>query len=156
VSLDEAVQRALELAGPRLDEGRVGLVLEIPPGLPPVSADGAILTQVVLNVVLNACDATPEGGEVVLRARVEGDEVVLVISDAGTGVSPEVAAKIFDPFFTTKPPGKGTGLGLAVSRAGIRESGGDLELLPVGGPGASFRIRLPLVKGESHGAAPAG
>ena len=156
VSLEEAVQRALELAGPRLEEGRIGLVRDIPPDIPPVSADGTILTQVVLNVVLNACDAMPDGGEIRLRAWREGDEAVLLISDAGTGIPPEIAAKIFDPFFTTKPPGKGTGLGLAVSRAGIRESGGDLELLQGGGAGASFRIRLPLVKGESHGAAPAG
>ncbi len=156
VSLEEAVQRALELAGPRLEEGRIGLVRDIPSDLPPVSADGSILTQVVLNVVLNACDAMPGGGEVWLRAGLEGNEAVLVVSDAGTGIPPEIAAKIFDPFFTTKAPGKGTGLGLAVSRAGIRESGGDLELLPGGGRGASFRIRLPLVKGESHGAAPAG
>lgn len=147
VSLEEAVQRALELAGPRLEEGRIGLAREVPPDLPAVSADAAILTQVVLNLVLNACDAMPDGGEIVLRAGLQGDEAVLVISDAGTGVSPEIASKIFDPFFTTKPPGKGTGLGLAVSRAGIRESGGDLELIPTDAPGASFRIRLPLVKG---------
>jgi len=156
VSLQEAVQRALELAGPRLEKGRIGLVQDIPAGLSAVSADGTILTQVVLNVVLNACDAMPDGGEIVLRAYLEGEDAMLVISDGGQGVPPEIALKIFDPFFTTKPPGKGTGLGLAVSRAGIREAGGDLELIPTEGPGACFRIRLPLAKGGGHGADPAG
>ena len=156
VRIQEAVQRALELAGPRLEEGRIGLVQDVPPDLPEVSADGTILTQVVLNVVLNACDAMPCGGEVVLRATLEKRELVLLISDAGPGVSSEIASKIFDPFFTTKPPGKGTGLGLAVSKAGIREAGGDLELIPTEGPGACFRIRLPLAKGGGHGADPAG
>ena len=156
VSLEEAVRRALELAAPRLEEGRIGIVREIPPDLPPVSADGTILTQVVLNLLLNACDAMPGGGEIALRAALQGDEAVLVVSDGGTGVSPEIASRIFDPFFTTKPPGEGTGLGLAVSRAGIREAGGELELVAKEGAGASFRIRLPLVKGGGHGAHPAG
>ena len=156
VDVDDAVERALELAGPRLEEGRIGLVREVERGLPAVSADGTILTQVVLNVVLNACDAMPERGEIVLRAIREGETVVLAITDAGPGVPPEIASKIFDPFFTTKPPGQGTGLGLAVSRAGIRESGGDLELVESGGPGASFRITLPVANRRSRGADPAG
>ena len=156
VSLEDAVRRALELAGPRLEEGRIGILREVPSDLPPVSADGAILTQVVLNLLLNACDAMPGGGEIALRAALEGDEEILVVSDGGTGVSPEIASKIFDPFFTTKPPGKGTGLGLAVSRAGIREAGGELELVPREGAGASFRIRLPLERRERDGAHPPG
>jgi signal transduction histidine kinase len=156
VRLEGAVERALELAGPRLEDGRIGLVREIPPDLPAVSADGTILTHVILNVILNACDAMPDGGEIVLGAGLEQDAAVLVISDSGPGIPPDIAPKIFDPFFTTKPPGKGTGLGLAVSQAGIREAGGDLELISTGRPGASFRIRLPLAKGGRHGADPAG
>ena len=138
--LRTAVERLLRLARDPADAERYG----------------TILTQVVLNLLLNACDAMPGGGEIALRAALQGDEAVLVVSDGGTGVSPEIASRIFDPFFTTKPPGKGTGLGLAVSRAGIREAGGELELVAREGAGASFRIRLPLERRGKDGTHPPG
>ena len=155
VRLVDAVDRALELAAPRLEEARAGLVRDVPPDLPPVSADGGKLIQVFLNLVLNACDAMPPGGELSIRAAVEGEDAVVDVEDTGPGVPAEIAGRVFDPFFTTKPHGKGTGLGLAVSRTGVREMGGELELRP-SPRGACFRIRLRVAKGEAHGEHPAG
>lgn len=154
--LPEAVERALTLAAPRLEEQRVGLAQDLPADLAPVSADPSQLTQVVLNLVLNACDAMPRGGQVRVAANRVGSEVALTVSDSGPGVPPEIADRIFDPFFTTKPTGKGTGLGLAVSRAAVREMGGELHLLPPGAGGAVFEIRLPVAKGEDDGQSPPG
>lgn len=147
--LPEAVERALTLAAPRLEEQRVGLSQQLPADLPPVSADPSQLTQVVLNLVLNACDAMPKGGEVRVVAKRLDAEVTLTVSDSGPGVPNEIAERVFDPFFTTKPTETGTGLGLAVSRAAVREMGGELRLLPTSGAGAAFEIRLPV---EGRGA----
>lgn len=155
VSLPGAVERALELAGPCLEKGRIGLVREFEPSLPEVHADPAKLTQIVLNLVLNACDATPEGGEIAISARRGESDVTLDVLDSGPGVPSELREKVFNPFFTTKPVGEGTGLGLAVSRAAAREMGGDLALLPSAGAGAQFRLRLPQSREERRGTDPA-
>lgn len=154
--LADAIERAVTLAAPRIEEQRAALFRDLPPDLPPVSADPSQLTQVVLNLVLNACDAMPRGGQVRVAANRVGPEVALTVSDSGPGVPPEIADRIFDPFFTTKPTGKGTGLGLAVSRAAVREMGGELHLLPPGAGGAVFEIRLPVAKGEADGQSPPG
>jgi len=149
--LPEAVERALTLAAPRLEAQRVGLAQDLPDDLPPVSADPAQLTQVLLNLVLNACDAMPGGGEIRVEARRLAGEVALTVADSGAGVPAEIADRVFDPFFTTKPLGKGTGLGLAVSRAAVREMGGDLRLLLSEDRGAVFEIRVPVAAKGSDG-----
>jgi len=155
VQLAGVVNRALELAAPRLEEARAGLVRDVGPELRPVLADGGKLVQVLLNLVLNACDAMPPGGELSIRAGVDGEVALIDVEDTGPGIAPEIAGRVFDPFFTTKAQGKGTGLGLAVSRTGVREMGGELELVP-SARGALFRIRLRIAKGEVHGEHPAG
>ncbi len=105
------------------------------------------LSQTVLNLVLNAGEAPPNGGEAQVKIDVTSDSqwVYTCVEDNGPGVSEELRERVFEPFFTTKPLGKGTGLGLSVSRQLIRAVGGELELSP--GPsslgGAKFVIRLP-------------
>jgi two-component system NtrC family sensor kinase len=79
-----------------------------------------------------------------------GGEVIVNISDTGTGITEEDQARIFDPFFTTKPAGKGTGLGLAVSYGIIRDHGGEIRLNNFPGKGSTFSIVLP-VEGNGHG-----
>jgi signal transduction histidine kinase len=155
VDLSDAVDRALELAGPRLEQARVSLLRELDPDLPAVRADEGKLVRVLLNLVLNACDAIGSGGGLAIRAAADGGNVVVDVSDSGPGVPEEIRERIFDPFFTTKGQGKGTGLGLAVSLTAVREMGGELSLVP-SACGACFRITLRAARGETDAQHPAG
>ena len=102
------------------------------------------LEQVVLNLVVNAVDAMPDGGSLVLRTATLDGHATLVVVDSGVGMSPEVAAHALEPFFTTKPKDKGSGLGLATVDNVTRTSGGRVEIESAVGQGTSVRILLPL------------
>jgi two-component system, NtrC family, sensor kinase len=117
----------------------------LPPGLPPALADEHQLSQVLLNLLLNAGDAMRGEGRVVLSAEAvaEGRAVELSVADAGPGIAPEHLARLFDPFFTTKEPGEGTGLGLAISHRIVESLGGTLTAANGPRGGAVFRLRLP-------------
>jgi signal transduction histidine kinase len=113
--------------------------------------DGALLLgstnhllQVLINILLNAKDASPRGAVVTLADRCEGQNLVVHIEDRGTGIAPEHLAKVFDPFFTTKDVDKGTGLGLAISHGIVERHRGRIELESEVGRGTIFRIVLPL------------
>jgi signal transduction histidine kinase len=107
-----------------------------------VSASAGRLTQVLLNLFLNAADAMGGNGVVTVDARRDGSRVVIGVTDDGPGVPADLRGKIFDPFFTTKDPGRGTGLGLSVSSAIVEGYGGTLRL--VDAPrGARFELSLP-------------
>jgi signal transduction histidine kinase len=112
---------------------------------PQILADANQLQQVFLNILLNARDAMPDGGRLDVRTcyDLEPEEMIVEISDNGTGIAPEHAAHIFDPFFTTKPAGAGTGLGLAVSYRIVTAHGGRIEIAPNNGHGTTVRVRLP-------------
>jgi C4-dicarboxylate-specific signal transduction histidine kinase len=116
--------------------------VELPEDLPPARATIGRLTQVLLNLVVNAADAMEGEGTLVLSGRRADGRVVVAVSDAGPGVPAEHRDKIFDPFFTTKPPGAGTGLGLSVSLAIAESFGGTLRLVD-SQAGASFEVELP-------------
>ncbi|HKK94426.1 MAG TPA: PAS domain S-box protein [Longimicrobiales bacterium] len=112
--------------------------------------DRGQIEQVVLNLVLNARDAMPEGGTLRLSTRVEpgegeGDQVVLAVEDDGPGVPSDLRQSIFEPFFTTKPEGEGTGLGLSTVFGIVRQAHGSVTLDPEYSDGARFLVRLPLV-----------
>ncbi len=110
--------------------------------------------QVVLNLVLNARDAMPGGGSVVITTRsrqVEGTGPVrqvieLTITDSGTGMDPKTASRIFEPFFTTKPHGQGTGMGLATVRKIVDEAGGMITVDTAPGKGTCMMVRLPQIE----------
>jgi len=146
INLSELIDRLVTMSAPVLRKQCVGY--EVTGNKDPVwvLADPDQLYQAFLNLVLNATDAMPEGGTLKLQMDRAGDQVTVLVRDTGAGVNEEVAAKIFEPFVTTKA--KGTGLGLAKTRAIIEEHGGDITFESKPGEGATFIVKLPLAKAE--------
>ena len=115
--------------------------------------DPAQLNQVLVNLVVNALQAMPEGGTLTVRTSVGEEYVSLVVEDAGCGMSEEILEKIFLPFFTTKDVNEGTGLGLAVVHGIVSSHGGTIKVESEIGLGTRFEIQFPPVKApESEGA----
>ena len=137
----EAVEEALGIAKYYHRTKQRAITTGLAPDLPAVRAVRDHLTQVVLNLVLNAIDATGEGGTIHLEGRSDMGFVVLSIADDGRGIGPADRCRLFQPFFTTKP--RGTGLGLFVSRQITEELGGTLTYESEPGRGSTFTIRLP-------------
>jgi len=146
-------------------------VLALGPGIGPIVADPGQVEQIVINLVVNAGDAMPEGGTVTIETRTAridtpppganpilkpGDYVVLSVTDTGTGMSAAVIPHIFDPFFTTKPAGKGTGLGLASVYGAVSQNGGSIEVRSAPGRGTTMTVYFPAAAGATPdpGAAP--
>ncbi|MFE8597756.1 ATP-binding protein [Archangium violaceum] len=125
------------------------LELHYAESLPPVSASEGRLSQVFLNLIVNAAQAMRSGGTErnVLRVStaVEGEWVRIDISDTGHGIPPEVLSRIFEPFFTTKPAGSGTGLGLSISQSIIQKMGGEMRVRSESGRGTTFTLLLPVL-----------
>jgi signal transduction histidine kinase len=152
VVLSEVVEGALSLVKPQPRFRGVTVESRLEPGLPAVSASAPRITQILINLFLNAADAMGGEGKVTVEARVlEGEGVALLVSDSGPGVPEADRERIFDPFFTTKEPGKGTGLGLAVSQSIAHAYGGDLLLARGSGPGATFVLQLKRWRGTEAG-----
>jgi signal transduction histidine kinase len=128
----------------------IRLIPELDPGLKAIHANAGQVRQVFLNLILNAVQAMPDGGElrVVSRNRTDGfsEGVEVRISDTGTGIPEEVAKKVFQPFFTTKE--NGTGLGLAIVHGIVREHNGKIEVESAVGKGTAFTIFFPAGGGE--------
>ncbi len=124
-------------------------------GLPPIRGSAERLSQVVLNLLVNAAQAVGErpDGRVRVETRGAGGEVEIRVTDNGPGIPAEVRERIFDPFFTTKGPEEGTGLGLAIAVETVTEHGGRLEVETPPGGGASFSIRLPAAPPQAEGEA---
>lgn len=123
----------------------VNLRLEIEPNLPKVVLDPVELEQVLVNLINNAIDAMPDGGEIVVSARRAGQQLQLAVSDTGVGMPPEVEESIFEPFFTTKPVGQGTGLGLSVCYGIVTGWGGTIRCQSQPGKGTTMLMTAPLL-----------
>lgn len=142
--LNALVERVLLLTGSTLAERDIDVVRELAPDLPELYGRPDQLTQVLLNLILNAADAMPEGGRLVLRTQCpQGPDgpLVLEVADSGVGIPPEHQARLFEPFFTTKA--SGSGLGLTVSRKMISQHGGTISVRSTPGAGSVFSVVLP-------------
>ena len=105
--------------------------------LPVVHADGDLVCQVLVGLLSNAVEATPAGGEVVVRARATNGTVELAVADGGAGIAPELRARVFEPFFTTRP--NGTGLGVVLAQGVITQHGGSLAYVSTVGKGTTAK-----------------
>ena len=142
VSVANAVDAALRLASVQSRFKGVEVVVDIPDDLPPVLAEERHLSQVFLNLLLNAGDAMAGAGQVRVVGRLVGDQVQVDLSDSGPGIPAEDLPRIFDPFFTTKEPGQGSGLGLAICHTIVESMGGAIDASSPSGGGAAFALRL--------------
>ena len=143
VRLGEVAHAVLRLVGPMRErvDTHVDLAFD-----EPFLTDPGLVHQVLMNLVLNACEAIEHtGGNVWVTSALVGSSIEIRVSDDGPGIAPEDGDRIFMPFFTTKAPGAGTGLGLSISRQRVMRYGGTLEVVPRSGGGAEFRMVLPYV-----------
>jgi signal transduction histidine kinase len=166
VQVNEIVNAVLALVRP-LIKSQVHLKIEQSHGLPEVRADSAKLEQLLLNIILNALDAMPDGGELAVRTERVFDAVpdgkhgekkhfiLITVADTGIGIPENLLPNIFDPFVTTKPIGEGTGLGLSSAQLIVRQHNGHIRVESSPGVGTKFGIYLPvhpysLVKSEGR------
>jgi two-component system NtrC family sensor kinase len=138
------------LAGQRVFRG-IDIEVDLAEDLPPLHMDRDHLTQIVVNIALNAAQAMPEGGRLTLCAEAGDGMVRLIFSDTGPGIPDEVRERIFDPFFTTKPAGQGTGLGLAICYRIVEGLGGRITCQSRPGQGATFTVTLPAAAAKRSG-----
>ncbi len=144
VNLNRLVEEALYFLESRCEKEGIEVIRFLSPDLPEITADPAQLTQVLVNLVVNAVQAMPQGGRLTLRTGVGEGHIVLVVEDTGVGMNSQVARKIFLPFFTTKDVNQGTGLGLSVVHGIVNAHGGSIKVDSEGGKGARFEVKLPL------------
>jgi two-component system NtrC family sensor kinase len=145
--LPDLLQRTLQLHEHSLRTSNIHVDLVSRPDLPTVLGDSNQLTQVFLNLIVNAEQAireVRERGTLRIRLGVVGDRVLITFQDDGVGIRRELLPRIFDPFFTTKRPGRGTGLGLSICMAIVREHNGDISAQPLPDGGSVFTVSLPI------------
>src|SRR5207248_1540200 len=159
VNLNDIIRNLLKMLQRIIGE-HIEIKTALAEDLAPVKADAGQLEQVLMNLSVNARDAMPQGGRLMLETRnveldddfvrphvgsVAGPHTLLTVSDTGMGIDAAVLARIFEPFFTTKGPGHGTGLGLAMVYGVVKQSGGYIAAGSEVGKGTTFRIYLPQV-----------
>jgi len=145
ISINEVVSKSIAIVDHQLSLKNVRIESELADDIPAISGNANNLQQVLMNLMINAQQAIgDDGGTVSLATVVDGDSVLISVSDTGAGIDEDVAAKIFEPFFTTKPAGQGTGLGLSVTYGIIQDHDGDISVTKTESGGAKFVITLPL------------
>jgi signal transduction histidine kinase len=148
LQLDDILEEALQLVTNQLKLSKVKIERRLASNIESISGDKQQLTQVFLNLALNAIDAMPDGGTLIIETNTsrEGGYIKIAFSDNGLGIPDDVKPHIFDPFYTTKSQGKGTGLGLSVSLGIIRKHGGDIQVDSQINVGTTFTVLLPIAK----------
>lgn len=142
VDLNTLLTHSIALLAPKW-KGRLRIIPRFGE-IPQIQAWAGDLGQVFLNVLANACEATPKRGAIRVRTWREGDTALVAVRDSGTGIPKETLARIFDPFFTTKAQGEGTGLGLAIALQIVQKHQGRIDVKSEPGKGAEVRIALPM------------
>jgi two-component system cell cycle sensor histidine kinase/response regulator CckA len=146
VDVDAMIRGLTPMLG-RLIEENIELTYSGCPGQPAVLADRGELEQALINLVVNARDAQPDGGTVRIEVSEDGDEqsatVSIAVADTGSGMPAHVLSRAFEPFFTTKDPGKGTGLGLASVYGMVKQAGGDVNIRSAEGKGTRVTLVFP-------------
>jgi signal transduction histidine kinase len=150
VNLPAALPEILSILAAQKLFKKISVAYDFEADLPEVIVDRDHLTQMVVNVALNAAQAMDGVGRLTVGARKRGAGVDVFVSDTGPGVPEKVADRVFDPFFTTKTSGRGTGLGLAICQRIAESNGGGIHLEPGSQPGATFVIHLPLAPSEEN------
>jgi len=146
LDLNRVIRETLSLIEPMLRASNISLNAQLSPSVPPLFGNPGKLQQVFMNLVMNARDAMPRGGELTLATECENSTIHVEVSDNGVGIPPDHLSKIFDPFFTTKAKSRGTGLGLAVTYGIIREHSGKIGVESVPGRGTTFRLEFPTAR----------
>ncbi|MDA2911481.1 protoglobin domain-containing protein [Nitrospiraceae bacterium AH_259_D15_M11_P09] len=144
MDLGQSIQDCLEVIRERIAKNHIQVKTEFEPSSRPIHADPDQMSQVLLNLFVNAIHAMPEGGTLGINLALDDSQVRLEVSDSGCGIPQEDLPKIFDPFFTTKEAGKGTGLGLTVVHGIMQEHGGSIEVRSELGHGTTFTLTLPV------------
>ena len=144
VALAVVVERTEKLLQFKLEARRLQLAISLSADLPMLTADPDQLQQVLVNLLLNACDASSPGGHISLSAAPAPNDMVLIeIADHGNGIAPADLESVFDPFFTTKPRGEGTGLGLSITAGIVRNHAGQIDLRSVPNEGTTVTVLWP-------------
>ncbi|MBN1260057.1 MAG: response regulator [Anaerolineae bacterium] len=143
LDINKAITDALSIANKRLQQAKIEVTVRLAPDLPPVLGSANQLTQVFLNIIINAIEAMPTGGQFWVGSAYheERNQTVAAFRDNGPGILPEVREHLFEPFFTTKPTG--TGLGLAISYGIVERHRGEIRVESTPGEGATFIVHLP-------------
>jgi len=140
--MGEVIKECIAITEAMAEQKKVTLKREFSSDLNPVSIDAMRIKQVLINLLVNAIQASPEGEEVIVSGKREKSGMIIDIKDRGNGIDPDTMEEIFDPFFTTKK--EGTGLGLPIAKRIVEAHAGRLEVLSRTGEGAVFRIVLPV------------
>ena len=141
-NLNDQVRRVLRFFAPKAQEARIEIIDYLAPDLPSVLLDPEAFHGALFNLVLNAQEAMPSGGQLVVRTYAIGDKVALDLIDTGVGMDQKTCAQIFDPFFTTKPGG--SGLGLPTAKKIIEAHDGEISVQSELGRGTKVTIKLPV------------
>ncbi len=150
VNLNQIVEESLYFLESRCTKEGIKVVRSLSSNLPEVTADSAQMTQVLVNIAVNAIQAMPNGGKLTIQTKSSDKFVSLIVKDTGVGMEEDVIKQMFLPFFTTKDIGKGTGLGLAVVHGIVTSHGGSIKVESRVGQGTAFEIQLPMT--EQNGA----
>ena len=144
LDLNELIKKGLVFIESRCAKAGIEIVRSLAGDLPAITADHGQIHQVLVNLVVNAVQAMPQGGRLTIATRIEGSSVFMIVEDTGVGMSDKVRRQIFVPFFTTKDVNEGTGLGLAVVDGIVNAHSGHIRVESREGEGSRFVIQLPV------------